>query len=142
MRVYGKCWILSISLNISIRCGTISHFAVPTPLLTWRRDPDTIVTLRYGDPLNLTCTIELDPTVDINVTVSGALSEQGTQDRRVTAEHINSRVYQIKKTVASLQAAGSTEYTCTAEVNPGMGVANVQPSETNHTMLTITVGRL
>ena len=80
--------------------------------------------------------------MDINVTVSGMLSGREISNPNGTVEHISSRVFQIKKTVASLQAARSTVYTCTAEVNPGLGVVNVQPSETNHTMLTVTVGKI
>ena len=40
-------------------------------------DPDDSVTLHHGDHLNLTCTVALDPAVDIDVTVTGTLSGKG-----------------------------------------------------------------
>ena len=109
------------------------------------RDPDgteNSVPLHHGDPLNLTCTIELNPAVDIDVIVSGALSGQGIQDPEGKVEYIQSReLYQMKRTIASLEAAQSTVYTCTATVKPGQGVVNVQESERNRTILTVTVGK-
>ena len=120
----------------------ILHITVATPVLTLNRDPDASVTLRHGDPLNLTCTIELDPAVDINVTVSGTLSGPGIQDPKGNVEYIQSReLYQMKRTIASLEAATSTVYTCTATVRPSRGVVNVQDSEGSRALLTVTVGK-
>ena len=100
------------------------------------------MTLRHGDPLNLTCSIELVPAVDINVTVSGALSGPGNQDPEGNVEYIQSgELYQIKRTIASLEAATSTVYTCSATVSPGSGVVNVQDSEGSRALLSITVGK-
>jgi len=118
------------------------YATVATPVLTVSRDPDASVTLRHGDPLNLTCIIELDPAVDINVIVSGTLSGPGSQDPEDKVEYIQSReLYQIKKSITSLEAVRSSIYTCTATVRPGQGVVNVQESEGNHTMLNVTVGK-
>ena len=105
------------------------------------RDPDGSVTLRHGDPLNLTCTIELDKAVDINVTVSGALSGQGIHDPRGTAQLVRSAVYQIRKTISSLTAAKSAVYTCNATVSPAQEIMNVRASEKNISTLSISVGK-
>ena len=105
------------------------------------RDPENSVTLRHGDPLNLTCTIQLDPAVDIDVEVTAVLSEQGIQNPdTVTVDSTSLRVYQITKTIMSLKAARSTVYTCNATVSPGPGVGHVVASQESCTMLHITVG--
>ena len=116
------------------------YATVATPVITVSRDPDASVTLRHGDPLNLTCTIKLDPAVDIDVTVSGTLSEPGILNTRDTVGHISSRMYQIKKTVTSLKAARSAVYTCNATVSPTQENTNVRASEKNSSTLNISVG--
>ena len=126
---------------IIIIVTTDLYVTVATPVLTVSRVPDNSVTLRHGDPLNLTCTIELDPAVDIDVNMVGTLSGQGIQDPSGTVEHIRSRVYQIKKHIAFLEAARSAIYTCSVTVSPGSGVANVLDSEKNCGILNITVGK-
>ena len=119
----------------------VPHFTVPTPLLTLRRSPDASVTLRHGDPLNLTCTIELDPAVDTAVRIAGTLNGQGIDNSNYdTVRHIPSRIYKINRTTVSLKAA-RTVYTCTATVSPGPGVADVTPSQKAYSMLNITIGK-
>ena len=99
------------------------------------------MTLRHGDPLTLTCTTELNPAVDIDVNVTGTLSGPGIQDPKGNVEYIQSReLYQMKRTIASLEAAKSTVYTCTATVRPDPVVVNVQESESSRALLTVTVG--
>ena len=123
---------------------TNNCFAVPTPILKMSRDPDMSVTLRHGDPLNLTCTIKLDPAVDVNVTVTGALREQEIRNLNFDTVKYNSlRIYQINKTIASLEAARSTVYICIATVSPGPGVVNLNiiASEMMFIMLNITIGK-
>ena len=110
-------------------------------MLTINRDPENSVTLRHGDPLNLTCTIELDPAVDIDVEVTGVLSGQGIQNPNIVTVNSKSlRVYQITKTITSLKAGRSTVYTCNATIIPGPGVGNVVASQKSCTVLHITVG--
>ena len=104
------------------------------------RDPDGSVTLRHGDPLKLTCTIELNAAVDIAVIVSGTLSGPGIQIPS-SVEYVHSREYQIKETITSLEAARSSVYACSVTVSPGQGVMNVRASERNHITLTVTVGK-
>ena len=80
--------------------------------------------------------------MDINVTVSGTLSEPGIQDPEGNVEYIQSReLYQIKKSITSLEAVRSSTFTCTATVRPGPGVVNVQESERNHITLNATIGK-
>ena len=135
-------------LHKSYNYSQIIHYGdkystVPTPLLTMSRDPDASVTLRHGDHLNLTCTIELDQAVDIDVTVTGTLSEKGILNPIFDAvKNVSSNVYQINRTIASLKAARSTVYSCNATVSPGPGVANVTSSGQTYSMLNITVGKL
>ena len=102
------------------------------------RDPDASVTLRHGDPLTLTCTIQLDPdpAVDIDVVVTGNL--QGRAGRNST---IADGVYKVILYIPSLRATASDTYTCSATVEPDSGVMYVQPSDLTSTSLNITVGK-
>ena len=120
---------------------TNHYFTVPAPALTMSRDPDNSMTLRHGDPLHLTCIIELDLAVDIDVNVVGTLSGQGIQTSSGTVEPIHSRVYQIKKTIVSLKASKSTEYTCNATVSPDPRVVNIISSEKTCSVLNIAIGK-
>ena len=120
----------------------VPHFTVPTPQLTLRRDPDTSVTLRHGDTLHLSCTIELDPAVDIDVRIAGTWDGQGVQNHDYdTVRRTPSKIYEITRTIASLEAARSSVYTCTATVSPREGVADVTPSQKACSMLDITIGK-
>ena len=112
---------------------------VPPPTLSVSRDPDASVTLRHGDPLTLTCSIQLDPNpaVDSNVVVTGQL--EGKEGSDSTAVMATAGEYKILLYIPSLRAAFSDVYTCTATVEPGSGVMYVQSSESSHS-LNITVG--
>ena len=105
------------------------------------RDPDATVTLRHGDPLTLTCTIQLNPdiAVDSDVVVAGNL--QGRAGRNITTVMASDGIYKITLYIASLQATFFDTYTCTATVKPGSGVMYVQRSESNSSSLNITVGK-
>ena len=81
--------------------------------------------------------------MDIDVTVTGTLSEKGILNPIFDAvKNVSSNVYQINRTIASLKAARSTVYSCNATVSPGPGVANVTSSGQTYSMLNITVGKL
>ena len=99
------------------------------------------MTLRHGDPLNLTCTIELNPAVDIDVMVTGTLSGPGIQDPERNVELVRSTVYRIRKTILSLMAAKPAVYTCNATVNPDPSIMYVEASDKNCSMLNINVGK-
>jgi hypothetical protein len=116
---------------------------IPAPELTIIRDPDLSVTLRHGDPLSLTCIIQLDPAVDIDVTVVGTLSGQGIQDSGGTVEHDRSRSgeYQIKKTIATLTASKYVYYTCNVTVSPVREVMYVEHGRRTVSQLNVTVGK-
>ena len=117
-------------------------FTVPTPILTMSRDPDASVTLRHGDPLILTCIIELDPAVDIDVKVTGTLSGQGIQTPNFSSViRIPWKVYQIQQTIASLIANRSAIYTCTATVSPASRDGSVLNSQQKFSMLNVTIGK-
>ena len=103
------------------------------------RDPDASVTLRHGDPLTLTCTIQLDPAVDSDVVVTGNL--QGQAGRNSTIVTSSDGVYKIILYIHSLRATSSDTYTCSATVTPDLGVMYVQRSELNSDSLDITVGK-
>ena len=108
-------------------------------MLTITRDPDANVTLSHGDPLNLTCIIQLDKTVDSNVMVTGELSGPGGIDKNVTK--ISERRYQIRLMMTSLNATPSDVYTCNTTVDPGSGVVNVLNNKDGYSTLNITVGK-
>ena len=123
---------------MSILCDDF-RITVPTPTLTITRDPDANVTLRHGDPLNLTCTIQLDPAVDSDVMVTGELGGPEGNDENVTK--MSEVRYCITVTVHSLSATSSDNYTCNATVDPGSGVMNVLNNKDGYSSLNITVGK-
>ena len=114
---------------------------VPPPTLSVSRDPDASVTLRHGNPLTLTYTIQLDPdpAVDNDVEVTGNL--QGRAGRNSTIVMISDGVYKITLYIASLRATASDTYTCSATVGPDSGVVYVQHSDLTSASLDITVGK-
>ena len=104
------------------------------------RDPDASVTLRHGDPLTLTCTIQLDPdpAVDSDVVVTGNL--QGQAGSNSAPVMTSAGEYKMTLNIASLQATFLDMYTCTSSVEPRPGVMYVERSE-SHYSLNITVGK-
>ena len=113
---------------------------VPPPSLSVSRVPDASVILRHGDPLTLTCSIQLDPNpaVDSDVVVTGKL--QGPEGSNSTTVMATAGEYKvIMLYIPSLRATFSDTYTCTATVEPGAGVMYVQSSESSLS-LNITVG--
>ena len=115
------------------------YLIVPPPSLSVSRDPDTSVILRHGDPLTLTCSIQLDPNpaVDSDVVVTGKL--QGPEGSNSTTVMATAGEYKNMLYIPSLLATFSDTYTCTATVEPGSGVICAQSSESSHS-LNITVG--
>ena len=123
---------MSIKLYITI---------VPPPTLVMSRDPDATVTLHNGDPLTLTCAIQLDPAVvDSDVVVTGNLGGLGGRSTRMPVMD-SAGVYRITLDIPSLWATLSDTYTCTATVMPAPGVENVLGSSESHSSLDITVGK-
>jgi len=96
---------------------TYSTPIVPPPTLSASRDPDASVTLRHGDPLTLTCSIQLDPNpaVDSNVVVTGKL--EGKEGSNSTTVMATAGEYKILLYIPSLRAVFSDVYTCTATMN-------------------------
>ena len=126
---------LVVGINFMLH---VSPCTVPPPTLALSRDPDATVTLHHGDPLilTLTCTIQLDETVDSDVVVTGRL--QGPRGRDSSIVSPLDEVF-IWLYITSLRATPSDTYTCTATVEPGSGVMYVQRSESQDS-LNITVG--
>ena len=80
--------------------------------------------------------------MDIDVTVTGTLSGKGILNPIFdTVKHIPSIVYQINRTITSLEATRSAVYTCNATVFPGPVVVNVEASGKACSVLNITVGK-
>ena len=116
----------------------ITHVStVPPPTLALSSDPDATVTLHHGDPLILTCSSQLDETVDSDVMVT--LRLQGRAGGSSTIVTPSDGLNKIILYIPSLRATPSDTYTCTATVEPGSGVMYVQRSEL-HNSLNITVG--
>ena len=133
----------------------ITHeYTVPPPTLTVSRDPDANTTLRNGDDLTLTCTIQLDEAVDSDVVVTGILwgptgrsstivktLDSPVQSSPVESSSVQPKVYQIVLYIPSLLATSSETCTCTASVDPGSGLDFVQSSESRTDSIDITVGK-
>ena len=103
------------------------------------RNPDVSTTLRHGNNLTLTCTIQLHPAVvNSDVVVTGNIDGPRVINSTVMS---SAGEYRIILEIPSLQATASDTYTCTATVKPGSGVMYVNRSEPNSSSLSITVGK-
>ena len=113
---------------------------VPAPTLIMTRDPNASMALQHGDPLNLTCIIQLDPAVDSDVVVTGEL--RGSRGTTMTLAIVSNTTYQMILTISSLRATLSDVYTCAAIISPGSAVQNVLASRPDvSTTLNVTIGR-
>ena len=108
---------------------------VPPPALAL--SPDASVTVYYGDPLTLTCTIQLDPAVvDSAVLVTGRLGGPGGNSTTMIA---SAGMYRLILGVPTQQATSSGTYTCTVTVMPGSRSMFVSGSE-SQSSIDITAG--
>ena len=121
----------------------ISSAPVPPPTLAFVRVPDTDVTLRHGDALNLTCTIQFEPDdVDSIVTVDGELSGPGLATVNIVTK-LSPLMYELTGEVTGLQATATATpdtYTCTVTANPGSSEMNVMASAQETFTVGISVG--
>ena len=116
--------------------------AVPSPTLIMTREPNARVALHHGDPLTLTCTIQLDPAVDSDVVVTGEISGPRGTTREVTPAAVSNRAYQMILAISSLRAAVSDTYSCTAMIRPGSAVQDVLASRPGTpSTLDVSIGR-
>ena len=80
--------------------------------------------------------------MDTDVRIAGTLNGEGIPNPNyATVRHTPLGVYKINRTVASLKAAKSAVYTCTATISPRPGVANVIHSQQASSTLSITIGK-
>ncbi len=143
------CACVRACVRVCVRvCGCMCVHAyfdfltVPPPTLAMSRDPNATVILHNGDPLTLTCTIQLDPAVvDSDVIVTGSLGGPGGRSTTIMLVMDSAGVYRITLDIPSLRATLSDTYTCTATVIPASGFENVQGSSESHSSLDITVGK-
>ena len=119
----------------------ISSAPVPPPTLAIVRVPDTDVTLRHGDALTLTCTIQFESDdVDSVVTVDGELSGPGLASVNTVTE-LSPLMYELIGEVTDLQATATPDtYTCTVTANPGSSEMNVIASTPQTITEDVTVG--
>ena len=103
------------------------------------RDPDASTTLRHGDSLSLTCTIQLDEAVDSDVVVIGRLQGQAGMSSNVVAR--SGKVYEIVLYIPSLRATPSEICICTTSVEPSLDEMFIQSNELQTDSLNITVGK-
>ena len=115
------------------------YSTVSTPILTMTRDPDSSVTLRHGDPLNLTCIIQLEAAVDRDVVVTGELS--GPEGITTNPTIVSNRMYQMILAIPSLSAGSLKTYNCTTIIKPPMNNTNILASKEHYRTLNISVGK-
>ena len=100
------------------------------------------MTLRHGDTLTLTCTIQLESDeVDSAVMVDGSLSGPGLATVNSVTE-VSPLMYQITGEISELEATTPTPdtYTCTATANPDPLEMNLISSEPETITLDVTIG--
>ena len=119
----------------------LSHFSsVPDPTsISIRSDPNINPIRPLGANITLTCTVDLDPAVDVPVTVNTVWT--GPDGVTISTTHpviVNLTRYTSTLMVSSFGRNESGVYNCTATVT-----SNLSLSETTATMKAIiTVGRL
>ena len=101
----------------------VSHPSVPPPTVTITSTP--ITTSYYaGTPLNLTCTVQLIPQVDINVAVTPVWFRGGSSNITINnyttiSPMIGSSSYVTTLIFNPLGTADSGRYNCNVSVHPG-----------------------
>ena len=113
---------------------------VPSPSVTLSRDPES-GTLRHGDNLTLTCTIQLDGAIDtgVDVTVLWPLGNISPDNPTPTMD--SDTVYESTVTFSSLETSDSGGYTCTATVSPVPSSEFITESGEGTDTLSIIVGK-
>ena len=115
---------------------------VPSPSVTLSRDPES-GTLRHGDNLTLTCTIQLDGAIDtgVDVTVVWTGPPGNISPDNPTPTMDSDTVYESTVAFSSLNTSDSGAYTCTATVSPVPSSEFITESEGGIDTLNIIVGK-
>ena len=117
---------------------------VPSPLVNLSRDPES-GTLRHGDNLTLTCTIQLDGAIDTGVVVTvvwtGPPGDTVLSPDNTTPTMDSDTIYESTVTFSSLETSDSGGYTCTTTVSPYPSSEFITESEEGTDTLSIIVGK-
>ena len=97
--------------------ASISFFVVPTPTVAIISNTTSPVSV--GSDVTLTCTVDLDPVVDVPVTVNTVWTGPAGFVRTTTAQPVmgSTTTYTSTAMVSSFGRDQSGVYTCTATVN-------------------------
>ena len=113
---------------------------IPAPNVSITSNPAGIITV--GSTVTLTCTVELDPSVDVPVTVNTVWTGPDNFYRNIMAQQMGSTTtYTSTVLVGSFGRDQSGDYTCTATVSTSSSfiiIDNVTSSSTKR----VTVGEI
>ena len=91
-----------------------------------------------GSTVTLTCMADLDPAIDVSVTVNIQLSDPAGRTLTTTTPSVSGSTYTTTATISSFGRDQSGEYTCTATVaSSNSFLSNSSPQSR---MLRVTVG--
>ena len=109
---------------------------VPTPTVSITSNPTGIITV--GSSVTLTCTVVLDSSVDVPVTVSTVWTGPDYFNRNIMAQQMGSTTtYTSTVMVSSFGREQSGDYTCTATVSSASPFITSSMSSSSTTRVTV-----
>ena len=95
-----------------------------------------------GSTVTLTCTADLDPAIDVPVTVNIELSDPAGNPLTATAPSVSGSTYSSMATISSFGRNDSGLYTCSAAVSPSPSNSFLSDSSSRSETLRITIGEI
>ena len=120
-------------------CGVL-NLTVPAPIIV-TVTPSVIPIIFAGSSLNLTCTVELSPLVDVPVTVNTVWTGPAGFMTNNTAQPVmgNTTTYTSVVMVASIGRYQSENYSCTVNIG---AISPFYADSVGYSSLRITVGKI
>ena len=128
------------SIHFVIDLQLFNDIVVPTPTVSVTSNPTGIITV--GSSVTLTCTVVLDPSVDVPVTVNTMWTGPDNFNRIIMAQQMGSTTtYTSTAMVSSFGRDQSGEYTCTATVSLASPSPFITDSMSSSPLTRVTVGK-
>ena len=93
-----------------------------------------------GSTVTLTCTADLDPAIDVPVTINIELSDPAGSPLTTTAPSASGSNYTTAATISSFGRSDSGVYTCTAAVSPSPSNSFLSNSSSLSETFRVTTG--
>ena len=93
-----------------------------------------------GSTVTLTCMADLDPAVDVPVTVNIQLSDPAGRTLTTITPSVSGSTYTTTATISSFERSDSGLYTCSATVSPSPPNSFLSDSSSRSKTLRVTTG--